>query len=71
MIERESALAVVCSGAGNEPGAVHGYELGACGRVEAITTTQVADPSYLAVGPDRRHLYVVERIAGAPSLRFR
>lgn len=68
----DAPLAVIASGAGDGDGAIHGYRLDPeSGRLTHATTTTVENPSFTAIGPDRRTLYAVERVDGGAVTAFR
>lgn len=71
MTDEESSLSVVCSGAGDEAGAVRAFDVSPGGETTPLATTAVADPSFVAVHPSRQYLYAVERIAGGTVSAFR
>ncbi len=68
---QRSFLVVVCSSAGENVGAVHGYLFDpGSNRFRRKTSTRLADPSFVAIHPDRRSLYAVERIDGGVISAF-
>ncbi|MDJ1433641.1 lactonase family protein [Halostagnicola sp. A-GB9-2] len=71
MTSQRSFLVVVCSAAGESDGAVHGYRFDPdADRFRRQASTPLENPSFVAVHPDRRSLYAVERVDGGVLAAF-